>query len=191
MTVTGLFETYEEADTAINALHERGISDEQISVIAREYIIRRHYGEDENAVEAGTVSGAVTGTFLGGLTGLFAGLTAIFVPGLGTVLTAGTLVTVLGSTAAGAGIGAVGGGLIGALVGAGVPEEDAHFYAEGVKRGGILVLADLPEARAAEAQRALFEAGAADVDEVRGAWKESGWRRFDTSAPPDESYPTF
>jgi hypothetical protein len=40
---------------------------------------------------------------------------------------------------AGAGAGAAGGGLIGAMVGWGIPEERVKDYEAGIKKGGILM----------------------------------------------------
>jgi hypothetical protein len=54
------------------------------------------------------------------------------------VLAGGGLASIL----AGAGIGAATGGLIGALVGLGVPEEDARHFEEGFRAGGTLVTVD-------------------------------------------------
>ena len=51
-----------------------------------------------------------------------------------------------GAALAGAGIGAAAGGLLGALTGMGIPEEEAHVYAEGVRRGGTLVTVTRPVA---------------------------------------------
>jgi hypothetical protein len=57
---------------------------------------------------------------------------------------------VLASTLAGAGIGAATGGIIGALVGLGVPEEDAQHFNRGLESGAVLVTVDagdrIPEA---------------------------------------------
>ena len=47
----------------------------------------------------------------------------------------------LAATAVGAAAGAATGGIVGALTEAGVSAEDAHSYAEGVRRGGTLVSA--------------------------------------------------
>ena len=56
------------------------------------------------------------------------------IPGLGLVI-AGPAVAAL----AGAGAGVATGGLIGALVGWGVPEERVQHYEQGIKDGGILM----------------------------------------------------
>jgi len=49
---------------------------------------------------------------------------------------------VLASTLTGAGIGAAAGGLIGALMTIGVPEEDARHFDIGLRSGGVLITVD-------------------------------------------------
>ena len=71
----------------------------------------------------------------GGVLGWLAGIGALAVPGVGPFLAAGPIVAAL----AGAGAGAVLGGLTGALVGIGIPEYEAKRYEGLVKHGGILV----------------------------------------------------
>ena len=73
---------------------------------------------------------------------MLAGLGLLAIPGLGPVVAAGWLA----STALGAAVGGAAGGLIGALTAAGVSKEDADIYAEGIRRGGTLVTARVPDA---------------------------------------------
>ena len=192
-TVVGLFENYMDADRAVNELNTRGFTRNEISVAARDSAIRDRMvaGETgkERAVADSAGAGAIGGATLGGLTGLLVGLGALAIPGIGPVIAAGTLATVLGSTAVGAGVGAAAGGLIGALVGMGIPEEDATFYAEGVKRGGVLVTVQTSDDRASEALSIMRRTNAVDVDTQRRSWTESGWNgRFDPTRDPDENY---
>src|SRR5258705_128955 len=78
---------------------------------------------------------------------------------------------------------------LGALVGMGIPEEDANFYAEGVKRGGVLVTVQTNDDRAAEALNIMRSARAVDVDTQRQNWSKSGWSgRFDETFDPDDRY---
>jgi hypothetical protein len=74
---------------------------------------------------------------------------AIVIPGIGGVAVAGAAVALPA-------LGALVGGLAGALEARGISEKDSQFYAEGVRRGGVLVavLAQTAEqaARAASAQ---------------------------------------
>ena len=62
------------------------------------------------------------------------------------------------------------------LLARGVPEEEAHFYAEGARRGGMLVcvLAG-DEEEAAEAAEIMASHGAVDIEECSTAWRNAGW----------------
>jgi hypothetical protein len=102
------------------------------------------------------------------------------IPGIGPIVAAGPLAAAL----AGAGVGAVAGGLIGGLTGAGVPEEDANYYAESVRRGGTLVTVRADESRADEAARIMRNHGAVDIERRVEHWRETGWTRHDPSAGP-------
>jgi hypothetical protein len=53
---------------------------------------------------------------------------------------AGWLVATAAGAVTGAVVGGAADGLVGSLTGAGVPERDAQFYSEGVRRGGTLVV---------------------------------------------------
>jgi uncharacterized membrane protein len=191
-TVVALFENHTDADRAVSELNTRGFTRNEISIAARDSAIRdRMTASDtgERAVAESAGAGAIGGATLGGLTGLLVGIGALAIPGIGPVVAAGTLATVLGSTAVGAGVGAAAGGLIGALVGMGIPEEDATFYAEGVKRGGVLVTVQTSDDRASEALSIMRRSNAVDVDTQRRSWTESGWSgRFDDRVEPDDNY---
>ena len=76
------------------------------------------------------------------------------------------------------------GGLVGALVEAGVPSEDAHVYAEGVRRGGTLVTARVDDAIADTARSVLNDERSVSVADRRDAYREQGWSQFDEAAEP-------
>jgi hypothetical protein len=139
--------------------------------------------------------GAAGGAVVGGLTGLLMGLGAIAIPGIGPVIAAGTLATALGSaaagTAVGAAAGAVTGGVVAALVDMGIPKEDAEFYAEGVKRGGVLVTVQANDMRANTAESIMHRNNAVEVDTQRQTWRSGGWNRFDDTNYPSTNYPHF
>ncbi len=183
-TVVGLFERFEDAEKAVNDLYRQGFSPDQVNVIARDVVVQDQVGGKSGYA---VTEGAIGGTAIGGLGGLLLGLSALSVPGIGPVITAGSIFTALGSTAAGAGVGAVTGGLIGALAGAGVPEEEAHTYAEGVKRGGVLLVVGVDDdTMAPQASQTLFDANAVDINMRREEWRSSGWSRFDEKSLPPE-----
>jgi uncharacterized membrane protein len=183
-TIAGLFDSYEDAERAIEKLQNEGITREQISVIARDEVLRERVIGQEMAYARSAGAGALGGTTVGGIIGLIAGVSAITIPGLGPVISAGTLATALGSTAIGAGLGAATGGLIGALTALGIPETDAHVYAEGVQRGGILLTVDADDDHSPAALEALDQANAVDIAARREELRRNGWTGFDQARMP-------
>jgi hypothetical protein len=189
-TVVGLFDTFSEAQSVVQELVNAGFERREISLLANDR--RGEYARavgttTESTAGEGAAAGAVGGGVLAGLLGPLVGLGALAIPGIGPVITAGPLAALgtAGATAvAGAGIGAATGGIIGALVGAGIPETDASFYAEGVRRGGTLVIVKAPDAMANRAYDIMQRSGAVDVDKRGAEWRSSGWTRFDENAEP-------
>ena len=98
---------------------------------------------------------------------------------MGPVVAAGWLA----ATAVGAAAGAATGGIIGALTEAGVSEEDAHTYAEGVRRGGTLVTARVPDVDRAKLD-AILDQSSVNIRDRRAMWQKSGWQRFDPESKP-------
>jgi hypothetical protein len=153
-----------------------------ISIVSNNVDNRYNKDRSTNAAEdAGR--GAGIGAAVGGVGGLLTGLGLLTIPGVGPVVAAGWLVATAAGAATGAVVGGTAGGLVGPLTGAGVPERDAHFYAEGVRRGGTLVTARVDDARASTAREILQRYKAVDPA-VRGtAYRETGWTSFDETAP--------
>jgi hypothetical protein len=185
-TVVGLFDYYSNADKAVQALKDYGVDGNRISIVARD----NDTLPQESSVVTGATAGAATGAATGGLLGLMAGLSALIIPGIGPVIATGTLAsalaTALGMTAIGAGVGAATGGLLGVLVDLGFPPEDAEFYTEGVKRGGILVTVQTNPEEAEEISEILRGAGAVDRETRRQTWQNDGWSSSDDESTTDE-----
>lgn len=197
-TVVALFRNVEDANQAIGALKTHGVADSQISFLAREKIVG-HLAEkvavnDEVNKETteGAAVGAVGGASLGMFAGLMAGIGSLVIPGVGPVIAGSALATLFGASAAGAGVGAVtGGALLGGLVKTGVANEDIDIYAEGIKRGGILLAASVDPEQVDTVTRLMYETGAIDTENLRQEWKAEGWEKFDDSQEPASGYPTL
>jgi uncharacterized protein (TIGR02271 family) len=56
-----------------------------------------------------------------------------------------------------------------------MPEEDRRAYGEGVRRGGYLLTARVPEEHADTVCRILEDSGAIDFDERQQQWRSEGW----------------
>lgn len=178
-TVTGLFDDYDDAENAVRALEDAGIDHGDISIVANNSD-GRHATGDATARDAGI--GAETGAAIGGVGGLLAGLGVLVIPGFGPLVAAGWLGATLLGALGGAAIGGAAGGIVGALTKEGVPEEDAHVYAEGVRRGGTLVTARVPDDQVATARSILSDNRTVDVAERRASYRSEGWSSFDENA---------
>lgn len=56
-----------------------------------------------------------------------------------------------------------------------IPDEDRHAYAEGVRRGGAMVSAQVDDAQIDTAMDVLERHGAVDLDEREATWRREGW----------------
>ncbi|WP_116301969.1 DUF2382 domain-containing protein [Alkalilimnicola ehrlichii] len=182
-TVVGSFDNYQEAQSVVEELAQAGFDHDNISIMAKDQERRDREGSEAGGDTSDVASGAGKGALAGGGLGLAAGVIAVAVPGIGPVLAAGPLATAL----AGAGIGAAAGGAIGALTKLGVGEEDAHAYAENIRRGGAVVVVDATDADAEQAAGIMHNHGAIDIDRRREQWQQSGWQGFDENAEPYEA----
>lgn len=182
VVITRLFDTYEHATQAVGALESGGIPHSDISIVAN------NQGGDTPATDTvteegdagtGAGTGASIGTVLGGGAGLLAGLGMLAIPGVGPVVAAGWLI----ATAVGAGVGAGAGGLLGSLVGAGVDEDDAHVYAEGVRRGGTLVTVRVDESQRSMVEDVMDRSSGVTATARGQDYRAGGWEKFDEMAP--------
>lgn len=184
-TVTGLFDDYTDASAAVSALEARGIPSSDISIVSNN-TDNYHKQSDSNAAD-GAGTGAGIGAVVGGAGGLLTGLGIMAIPGVGPVVAAGWLAATALGAVTGAVAGGAAGGLIGALTDSGVPEDHAHVYAEGVRRGGTLVTARVDDSIQLDAEAILERSNWVDPAERRLAYAEQGWTRFDDAAQPYSS----
>jgi hypothetical protein len=190
VTITRLFDDYPAASQVVRDLEAAGLASSNISIMAgdaekwqpgtgraRPAVDRDRDGADDRA--EGAQVGAGIGVVAGGAAGLLAGLGLIAIPGFGPVVAAGWLA----ATAAGAAAIGVAGGIIGALTEAGVSAEEAPVYAEGVRRGGAIVTARVPDSEVTRYE-AILDRSAVDIEERETAYRASGWRGYDETIPP-------
>lgn len=154
-TTIGVFSSGDEAEQAVDTLHDEGFTDDEISIIARD----DRGGDGGEGGEAGMDSladGAAWGGGLGALGGLMAGVGALAIPGVGPILAAGPLAATLS--------GAVAGGIGGGLLDLGIPEQRGRQYEEDVKQGRILCIVESDDERSEDAARIMRDAGADEVE---------------------------
>ena len=134
-TTVGVFETRAAAEKAVAELRSAGYRDDQIGMVAKDASGNtvKTDGAGETHAGDGLAIGAAAGAATGAAVGL--GILAGVIPVVGPAIMAGTLGTILSNALGGAAIA----GLAGALVGWGIPEDEAKFYEGEVQAGRFLV----------------------------------------------------
>lgn len=168
----GLFDTRQAAEQAMYRLRDSGFNMDRISVVARsgEGVKDITGGEgvapeqsDTSQAKQGAGAGATTGAVAGGAVGLIGSLGILAIPGVGPIAEVGVL---LGNALLAGGIGAAGGGLIGALVGWGIPEDRASYYSDRVHHDNNYLV--------------LLEGSGSEVRMAEAILRDNGIRDWDT-----------
>ena len=139
-TVSGVFRSKEDLVEIINYLEEKGVSENDISVLMSKETQNKHFTIDTSTKapdEAfkGLATGSLFGAVIGGLT--LVGVVAL--PGYGLSIS-GPVVGLITGAAAGGLVGTI----IGALIGLGIPEHEAKFFEKVVKeKGNVLIAANI------------------------------------------------
>lgn len=154
-TAIGVFNSRDDAEAAVAALHDKGFTEREISLVAKKGA-EDDGDEEEGAMSNDLTTGAATGGAIGGVAGLLAGVGALAIPGVGPILAAGPLAAGLS--------GALAGGLAGGLVDWGIPADRGKFYEGKVKSGDTLALVKTDDDRAEAAASILKAKGGADVE---------------------------
>jgi hypothetical protein len=132
--VVGIFTNTRDAKKAFDELRQAGFRNEHLGVVGRDDDVRTEVtGTSEGKAIAGAATGAAAGAGIGLLWGL--GVAANLIPAIGPVIAGGTFAALAASAAAGA----ASAGIAGALIGWGIPEDEAAHYESEVKSGRILV----------------------------------------------------
>jgi hypothetical protein len=149
------FDDRVEAERAVDELHQAGFGRDDIGFALRgDDVGRGGMITDEPGALDG--NGAVRGAIAGGVAGSLLGAVAsLVIPGVGPVLAAGFIASALGFGAAGVATG----GILGAMAGLGVSEDEAHFYAREFDAGKALVIVRRGIAGAGRAMQILARHG--------------------------------
>ncbi len=156
--LVAVFDDRLAAEEAVHALHTAGFAHDNIG-----YAIR---GADDvaggmitDATGTKDAKGAVTGALTGGMVGgVLAAAVSMLIPGVGPVLAGGILASFFGGAIAGTAVG----GILGAMTGLGISEDEALFYEKEFHEGRAIV-AVKPGARLADAADVLVRFGGKNV----------------------------
>lgn len=180
-TVIALYDTFADAQAAVSDLLQTGLDRDAVSLIGPD----RQPTDERNAGRAATAEGQNEREQAAALASTDAwdndlhGLAPLAVPGIGPVMANGPLAAGFSGSATGAA-----GGFAGVLLGWGIPDDAADRYAEGLRRGGTLVLATVPDGDADAAAQLMDKYDPIDLAERSAGWREAGWAGFDPAAEP-------
>lgn len=179
-TLFALYDDFEDASSAVTDLTQHAFSGEDITLLVGD-----PGGRDVDGEESGDLS-AGEGASLGVVGGLLVGLGALTIPGIGPAIVSGPLAAILTGTTVGVTSGAITGGIVGGLVDMGASEKEAHYYSEGVRRGGTLVMVQIHKTGKINTANDILEVhNPVDIKRRVGTWKaEEGWEAFDPEAEP-------
>jgi hypothetical protein len=189
ITVCRLYDSYGDASRIVLALEAAGAPRSETSVVSNNsdtwYSAPKTAGAtpgrgDRTRDANGKLEGASIGAAIGATAATVASLvTMLAIPGVGAVVGAGWLAAMLSSMA----IGGVAGGLLGALTNAGISEQEAQVFVEGVRRGGTLVVARAPQSEVSRVE-AVMNQSAVNLGERSDLYRKSGWQSFNPNAVP-------
>jgi len=129
------FEDRNEAELAVDELEQSGFKHDQIGFALRgSEAVRGGMITDAQGTKDG--KGALTGMVTGGMAGgVLAAAASLLLPGIGPVVAGGILAAFFGGAVAGTAVG----GILGAMAGLGISEDEARFYDREFHAGRAIV----------------------------------------------------
>ena len=159
--VFGIYPSRLQVEEAVDLLRRAGFRGTDISVLFQDNQGTKDFAHEKNTkAPEGSTTGVIAGGIAGGVLGWLTGTGALLIPGLGVLIAAGPIVAAL------AGAGAVGtlGGIIGALVGLGIPEYEARRFEGRIRDGGVLISVHCDNHDwVRRAKEVLLQAGGQDI----------------------------
>ncbi len=141
------------------------IPEKHIHIIARDDVPLGELHEAGLAERSDLLPALRRGATVGGATGLLAGLAAIAFPGVAVAGGAVLLATTLAGSAFGA--------WVSGMIGVSVPSHELKEYEQAVEAGQLLMMVDVPKARAQEI-----------IDLIRGHYPQADLREVEYFPPP-------
>ena len=144
------------ANTVVDELLLKRVDDHHIHVVAKEGTPMGDLPEANLLQKSDFIPAMERGLAVGGITGVLAGIAAVTFPPAGLVLGGGAI---LGTSLAGAGIGA----WISGMIGMDVPNTQIEKFEAAIENGEVLMMIDVPKTRVEEIE-ALIQQHHPDAD---------------------------
>jgi hypothetical protein len=161
-SVVSIFDSHIQAEAAVKELKRSSFDIKKLSIIGKDYHTDEHVVGYYNTGDRMMYWGK-QGAFWGGLWGLLFGSAFFWVPGIGPLLVAGPLVTMILGAVEGAAV--VGGfsALGAALYSMGIPENSVIKYETAIKMGKFVLIFHGAAEEVADARQVLDRAEAAET----------------------------
>jgi hypothetical protein len=144
------------ANKVVDELLLKRVDDHHIHVVAKEGTPMGDLPEANLLQKSDFIPAMERGLAVGGITGVLAGIAAVTFPPAGLVLGGGAI---LGTSLAGAGIGA----WISGMIGMDVPNSQIEKFESAIENGEVLMMVDIPKTRVEEIE-ALIQQHHPDAD---------------------------
>ncbi|MFZ6656450.1 hypothetical protein [Undibacterium sp. TJN19] len=156
-----------QAENIVDNLKLAGFSSGDISVLFPDQTGTRDFAHEQNTkLPEGAATGGVAGMGVGAILGWLTGIGTLAIPGVGPFIAAGPIMAALSGAAL---VGAAG-GIIGGLVGMGIPEYEAKLYDGKIRGGNVLISVHTENSdRAGIAKDIYKKAGAEDINSTSEA----------------------
>ncbi len=151
--------TVEQAEHIVGELKAAGFMSNDISALLPDKRGTKDFAHEHNTkAPEGATAGGIAGLGVGATLGWLAGIGALAIPGVGPFIAAGPIMAALG----GAAVGTAAGGVVGALVGMGIPEFEAKRYDAKIREGNILISVHTEDGKQRDAAKEVFKRNHAD-----------------------------
>lgn len=176
-TTTGLFDSFSNVVRAVGILRGCGFRRDEMSVITRKSETNEMWSQ---VARLSTVVDKRKLDLSLDLNTFVSKAQSLFVRGVGWVAAAGPLALILVETLDET----QSGDLIDTLIAFDVSDEEAEYYAEGVRRGGTLLAVTAADYLVARAEDVVLLHGAVDIHQRIIRWRQQGWNNFNLNGKP-------
>ncbi len=155
-TIIGIASNHTAADHLVESIDQTGVPASDITLLMPGDSV--NLGDiGKAAASSAGIAGSPDGALIGGSIGMVVGLGALAIPGLAPLILAGSGVTGLTAVIAGGSM-----GILGALLGAAVPQSNIAHYQQRLHNGAYLVAARVATEELATRLHGIFVSGGAE-----------------------------
>jgi hypothetical protein len=159
--------TADQAEAIVERLRGVGFTNNDISALLPDKHGTADFAHKHSTkAPEGATTGGIAGMGVGAALGWLAGIGTLAIPGVGPFIAAGPIMAAL----SGAAVVGVAGGILGGLIGIGIPEWEAKRYEKKIRSGNILISVHSENSRQRDLAKEIFEElGAEDISSATEA----------------------